>query len=183
MINMQLNLILIDESVENMKKLKTYIYFLFLQIILFGITISPNTLAGELENKAQEHVTSYYVNDIFADLELQIKQKIISDVKMANIAMEPKDLDIIADAIAVSASSAFEDFVPDIATKLMMKYYSMKEIEALNEIYGKTSSDGISFARKNYYFNRELNTIIMSYFYNNIDQIIEEELNQVLSGK
>ena len=80
MINMQLNLILIDESVENMKKLKTYIYFLFLQIILFGITISPNTLAGELENKAQEHVTSYYVNDIFADLELQIKQKIISDV-------------------------------------------------------------------------------------------------------
>ena len=63
-----------------MKKLKTYIYFLFLQIILFGITISPNTLAGELENKAQEHVTSYYVNDIFADLELQIKQKIISDV-------------------------------------------------------------------------------------------------------
>jgi hypothetical protein len=73
--------------------------------------------------------------------------------------------------------------VPDIATKLMMKYYSTREIEALNEIYGKTSSNGISFARKNYYFNRELNAIIMSYVHNNIEQIIEEELNQVLSGR
>ena len=183
MINMQLNLSLIDELAQSMKKLNTYIYFIFLQIVLLSVTIASNTQASELENKAEEHITRYYINDIFADLKLQIKQKIISDVNMANIEIEPKDLDVIANAIALSTSSAFEDFVPDIATKLMMKYYSMKEIETLNEIYGKTSSDGISFARKNYYFNRELNTIIMSYFYNNIDQIIEEELNQVLSGK
>lgn len=183
MINMQLNLSLIDELAQSMKKLNTYIYFIFLQIVLLSVTIASNTQASELENKAEEHITRYYINDIFADLKLQIKQKIISDVNMANIEIEPKDLDVIANAIALSTSSAFEDFVPDIATKLMMKYYSTKEIEALNEIYGKTSSNGISFARKNYYFNRELNAIIMSYVHNNIEQIIEEELNQVLSGR
>ena len=42
------------------------------------------------------------------------------------------------------------------------------------------SDDGLSFARKNYYFNRELNIIIMNYLYNNIDRIIEQELNIVL---
>ena len=168
-----------NELKVTMKKNLRFFFLFFVAIALSSI-ISSNTIAGELEDKAREHVVKYYLKDIFSDLKIQIKQKIISDVNLANIEIEPKELDVIASVIAKSTTSAFEDFIPDIATQLLMKYYTIKDIDGLNKIYANTSDDGLSFARKNYYFNRELNIIIMNYLYNNIDQIIEQELNIVL---
>ena len=57
-----------------------------------------------------------------------------------------------------------------------MKYYTENEIGILNDLYATKTDDDLSFAKKNYYFQRELNAIIMTHLYNNIDSMIESEL-------
>jgi len=58
----------------------------------------------------------------------------------------------------------------------MMKYYSENEIDILNDLYSFKTDDDLTFAKKNYYFQRELNAIIMTYLYNNVESMIESEL-------
>ena len=69
-----------------------------------------------------------------------------------------------------------EEFIPDVATNIMMKYYSENEIDILNDLYSSKTDDDLTFAKKNYYFQRELNAIIMTYLYNNVESMIESEL-------
>ena len=38
------------------------------------------------------------------------------------------------------------------------------------------TDDDLTFAKKNYYFQRELNAIIMTYLHNNVESMIESEL-------
>ena len=46
----------------------------------------------------------------------------------------------------------------------------------MSDLEGKKPRTLLSFAKKNYYFQRELNATIMTYLYNNIDSMIESEL-------
>ena len=130
----------------------------------------------ELQKKAREHVIRYYINDIFFDVQEQINQKIKYDVKNQEIDVKSEDLDKIANIISYNITVNLEEFIPDVATNIMMKYYSENEIDILNDLYSSKTDDDLTFAKKNYYFQRELNAIIMTYLYNNVESMIESEL-------
>ena len=49
---------------------------LFLLIVFLFLTINSPLHSEEFEKKVREHVIKYYVNDIFFDVQEQIKQKI-----------------------------------------------------------------------------------------------------------
>ncbi len=149
---------------------------LFLLIVLLFLTFNSPLHSEEFEKKVREHVIKYYVNDIFFDVQEQIKQKIKYDVKNQEINIKPEDLDKIANIISYNIAETLEEFVPDVATKIMMKYYTENEIGILNELYATKTDDDLSFAKKNYYFQRELNATIMTHLYNNIESMIESEL-------
>ena len=149
---------------------------LFLLIVLLFLTFNSPLHSEEFEKKVREHVIKYYVNDIFFDVQEQIKQKIKYDVKNQEINIKSEDLDKIANIISYSITENLEEFVPDVATKIMMKYYTENEIGILNDLYATNTDDDLSFAKKNYYFQRELNATIMTHLYNNIDSMIESEL-------
>ena len=149
---------------------------LFLLIVLLFLTFNSPLHSEEFKKKVREHVIKYYVNDIFFDVQEQIKQKIKYDVKNQEINIKPEDLDKIANIISYNIAETLEEFVPDVATKIMMKYYTENEIGILNELYATKTDDDLSFAKKNYYFQRELNATIMTHLYNNIESMIESEL-------
>ena len=149
---------------------------LFLLIVFLFLTFYSPLYSEEFEKKAREHVIKYYVNDIFFDVQEQIKQKIKYDVKNQEISIKSEDLDKIANIISYNIAETLEEFVPDVATKTMMKYYTENEIGILNDLYATKTDDDLSFAKKNYYFQRELNATIMTYLYNNIESMIESEL-------
>ena len=149
---------------------------LFLLIVFVFLTFYSPLYSEEFEKKAREHVIKYYVNDIFYDVQEQIKQKIKYDVKNQEISIKSEDLDKIANIISYNIAETLEEFVPDVATKTMMKYYTENEIGILNDLYATKTDDDLSFAKKNYYFQRELNATIMTYLYNNIESMIESEL-------
>ena len=149
---------------------------LFLLIVFLFFTFYSPLYSEEFEKKAREHVIKYYVNDIFFDVQEQIKQKIKYDVKNQEISIKSEDLDKIANIISYNIAETLEGFVPDVATKIMMKYYTENEISILNDLYATKTDDDLSFAKKNYYFQRELNATIMTYLYNNIETMIESEL-------
>ena len=149
---------------------------LFFFVILLYFTFNSSVQPQELEKKARDQVIKYYVNDIFFDVQEQIKQKIIHDVKNQEIGIKSEDLEKIANIVSYNITEDFADFVPDIATKVMMKYYTENEIDALNNIYSAKTDDDMTFAKKNYYFQRELNVIITTYLYNNVEKMIESEL-------
>ena len=149
---------------------------LFLFIVLLFLTFNSPLHSEEFEKKVREHVIKYYVNDIFFDVQEQIKQKIKYDVKNQEINIKSEDLDKIANIISYNIAETLEEFVPDVATKIMMKYYTENEIGILNDLYATKTDDDLSFAKKNYYFQRELNATIMTYLYNNIESMIESEL-------
>ena len=149
---------------------------LFLLIVFLFLTFYSPLYSEEFEKKAREHVIKYYVNDIFFDVQEQIKQKIKYDVKNQEISIKSEDLDKIANIISYNIAETLEGFVPDVATKIMMKYYTENEISILNDLYATKTDDDLSFAKKNYYFQRELNATIMTYLYNNIESMIESEL-------
>ena len=149
---------------------------LFLLIVFLFFTFYSPLYSQEFEKKAREHVIKYYVNDIFYDVQEQIKQKIKYDVKNQEISIKSEDLDKIANIISYNIAETLEGFVPDVATKIMMKYYTENEISILNDLYATKTDDDLSFAKKNYYFQRELNATIMTYLYNNIESMIESEL-------
>jgi len=149
---------------------------LFLLIVFLFFTFYSPLYSQEFEKKAREHVIKYYVNDIFYDVQEQIKQKIKYDVKNQEISIKSEDLDKIANIISYNIAETLEEFVPDVATKTMMKYYTENEINILNDLYATKTDDDLSFAKKNYYFQRELNATIMTYLYNNIESMIESEL-------
>ena len=149
---------------------------LFLLIVFLFFTFYSPLYSQEFEKKAREHVIKYYVNDIFFDVQEQIKQKIKYDVKNQEISIKSEDLDKIANIISYKIAETLEEFVPDVATKTMMKYYTENEIGILNDLYATKTDDDLSFAKKNYYFQRELNATIMTYLYNNIESMIESEL-------
>tara|TARA_B100001027_G_scaffold186338_1_gene138788 strand:+ start:99 stop:605 length:507 start_codon:yes stop_codon:yes gene_type:complete len=149
---------------------------LFLLIVFLFFTFYSPLYSQEFEKKAREHVIKYYVNDIFFDVQEQIKQKIKYDVKNQEISIKSEDLDKIANIISYNIAETLEEFVPDVATKTMMKYYTENEIGILNDLYATKTDDDLSFAKKNYYFQRELNATIMTYLYNNIESMIESEL-------
>ena len=149
---------------------------LFLLIVFLFLTFYSPLYSEEFEKKAREHVIKYYVNDIFFDVQEQIKQKIKYDVKNQEISIKSEDLDKIANIISYNIAETLEEFVPDVATKTMMKYYTENEIGILNDLYATKTDDDLSFAKKNYYFQRELNATIMTYLYNNIETMIESEL-------
>ena len=155
---------------------KVQLLRLFLLIVLLFLTFNSPLHSEEFEKKVREHVIKYYVNDIFFDVQEQIKQKIKYDVKNQEINIKSEDLDKIANIISYSITENLEEFVPDIATKIMMKYYTENEIGILNDLYATNTDDDLSFAKKNYYFQRELNATIMTHLYNNIDSMIESEL-------
>ena len=58
---------------------------LFLLIVLLFLTFNSPLHSEEFEKKVREHVIKYYVNDIFFDVQEQIKQKIKYDVKNQEI--------------------------------------------------------------------------------------------------
>lgn len=149
---------------------------LFLLIVLLFLTFNSPLHSEEFEKKVREHVIKYYVNDIFFDVQEQIKEKIKYDVKNQEINIKPEDLDKIANIISYNIAETLEEFVPDVTTKIMMKYYTENEIGILNDLYATKTDDDLSFAKKNYYFQRELNATIMAYLYNNIESMIESEL-------
>ena len=149
---------------------------LFLLIVFIFLTIKSPLHSEEFEKKVREHVIKYYVNDIFFDVQEQIKQKIKYDFKNQEINIKSEDLDKIANIISYNIAETLEEFVPDVATKIMMKYYTENEIGILNDLYATKTDDDLSFAKKNYYFQRELNATIMTYLYNNIESMIESEL-------
>ena len=149
---------------------------LFLLIVFLFFTFYSPLYSQEFEKKAREHVIKYYVKDIFYDVQEQIKQKIKYDVKNQEISIKSEDLDKIANIISYNIAETLEEFVPDVATKTMMKYYTENEIGILNDLYATKTDDDLSFAKKNYYFQRELNATIMTYLYNNIESMIESEL-------
>ena len=149
---------------------------LFLLIVFIFLTINSPLHSEEFEKKVREHVIKYYVNDIFFDVQEQIKQKIKYDVKNQEINIKSEDLDKIANIISYNIAETLEEFVPNVATKIMMKYYTENEIGILNDLYATKTDDDLSFAKKNYYFQRELNATIMTYLYNNIESMIESEL-------
>ena len=149
---------------------------LFLLIVLLFLTFNSPLHSDEFEKKVREHVIKYYVNDIFFDVQEQIKEKIKYDVKNQEINIKPEDLDKIANIISYNIAETLEEFVPDVTTKIMMKYYTENEIGILNDLYATKTDDDLSFAKKNYYFQRELNAIIMTHLYNNIESMIESEL-------
>ena len=149
---------------------------LFLLIVLLFLTFNSPLHSEEFEKKVREHVIKYYVNDIFFEVQEQIKQKIKYDVKNQEINIKSEDLDKIANIISYNIAETLEEFVPDVATKIMMKYYTENEIGILNELYATKTDDDLSFAKKNYYFQRELNATIMTHLYNNIESMIESEL-------
>jgi hypothetical protein len=149
---------------------------LFLLIVLLFLTFNSPLHSEEFEKKVREHVIKYYVNDIFFDVQEQIKEKIKYDVKNQEINIKPEDLDKIANIISYNIAETLEEFVPDVTTKIMMKYYTENEIGILNDLYATKTDDDLSFAKKNYYFQRELNAIIMTHLYNNIESMIESEL-------
>ncbi len=149
---------------------------LFLLIVLLFLTFNSPLHSEEFEKKVREHVIKYYVNDIFFDVQEQIKQKIKYDFKNQEINIKSEDLDKIANIISYNIAETLEEFVPDVATKIMMKYYTENEIGILNDLYATKTDDDLSFAKKNYYFQRELNATIMTYLYNNIESMIESEL-------
>jgi len=155
---------------------KVRLFRLFLLIVLLFLTFNSPLHSEEFEKKVREHVIKYYVNDIFFDVQEQIKQKIKYDVKNQEINIKPEDLDKIANIISYNIAESLEEFVPDVATKIMMKYYTENEIGILNDLYATKTDDDLSFAKKNYYFQRELNATIMTHLYNNIDSMIESEL-------
>jgi len=152
------------------------LFRLFLLIVLLFLTFNSPLHSEEFEKKVREHVIKYYVNDIFFEVQEQIKQKIKYDVKNQEINIKSEDLDKIANIISYNIAETLEEFVPDVATKIMMKYYTENEIGILNELYATKTDDDLSFAKKNYYFQRELNATIMTYLYNNIESMIESEL-------
>ena len=147
---------------------------LFLLIVLLFLTFNSPLHSEEFEKKVREHVIKYYVNDIFFDVQEQIKQKIKYDVKNQEINIKTEDLDKIANIISYNIAETLEEFVPDVATKIMMKYYTENEIGILNELYATKTDDDLSFAKK--ITNRELNATIMTHLYNNIESMIESEL-------
>ena len=149
---------------------------LFLFIILLFFTLKLSVYSEELENKARDHVMRYYVNDIFFDVQEQIKHKIKYDVKNQEIDIQSEDLDKVANIISYNIAENLEEIVPDVATRIMMKYYTEDEIDILNDLYSSKTDDDLTFAKKNYYFQRELNAIIMTYLYNNVESMIESEL-------
>ena len=97
---------------------------LFLLIVFIFLTINSPLHSEEFEKKVREHVIKYYVNDIFFDVQEQIKQKIRYDVKNQEINIKSEDLDKIANIISYNIAETLEEFVPDVATKIMMKYYT-----------------------------------------------------------
>ena len=149
---------------------------LFLLIVLLSLTFNSPLHSKEFEKKVREHVIRYYVNDIFFEVQEQIKQKIKYDVKSQEIDIKSEDLDKIANIISYNIAETLDAYVPDIATKIMIKYYTENEIDILNNLYSTKTDDDLSFAKKNYYFQRELNTTIMTYLYSNIESMIESEL-------
>ena len=149
---------------------------LFLLIVLLLLTFNSPLHSKEFEKKVREHVIRYYVNDIFFEVQEQIKQKIKYDVKSQEIDIKSEDLDKIANIISYNIAETLDAYVPDIATKIMIKYYTENEIDILNNLYSTKTDDDLSFAKKNYYFQRELNTTIMTYLYSNIESMIESEL-------
>ena len=155
---------------------KVRLFRLFLLIVLLFLTFNSPLHSEEFEKKVREHVIKYYVNDIFFDVQEQIKQKIKYDFKNQEINIKSEDLDKIANIISYNIAETLEEFVPDVATKIMMKYYTENEIGILNDLYATKTDDDLSFAKKNYYFQRELNATIMTYLYNNIESMIESEL-------
>ena len=68
---------------------------LFLLIVFIFLTINSPLHSEEFEKKVREHVIKYYVNDIFFDVQEQIKQKIKYDVKNQEINIKTEDLDKI----------------------------------------------------------------------------------------
>ena len=149
---------------------------LLLSILFLFITFNSPLHSQELQKKAREHVIRYYINDIFFDVQEQINQKIKYDVKNQEIDVKSEDLDKIANIISYNITENLEEFIPDVATNIMMKYYSENEIDILNDLYSFKTDDDLTFAKKNYYFQRELNAIIMTYLYNNVESMIESEL-------
>ena len=149
---------------------------LLLSILFLFITVNSPLYSQELQKKAREHVIRYYINDIFFDVQEQINQKIKYDVKNQEIDVKSEDLDKIANIISYNIAENLEEFIPDVATNIMMKYYSENEIDILNDLYSSKTDDDLTFAKKNYYFQRELNAIIMTYLYNNVESMIESEL-------
>ena len=149
---------------------------LLLSILFLFITFNSSLHSQELQKKAREHVIRYYINDIFFDVQEQINQKIRYDVKNQEIDVKSEDLDKIANIISYNIAENLEEFIPDVATNIMMKYYSENEIDILNDLYSSKTDDDLTFAKKNYYFQRELNAIIMTYLYNNVESMIESEL-------
>ena len=149
---------------------------LLLSILFLFITFNSPLHSQELLKKAREHVIRYYINDIFFDVQEQINQKIKYDVKNQEIDVKSEDLDKIANIISYNIAENLEEFIPDVATNIMMKYYSENEIDILNDLYSSKTDDDLTFAKKNYYFQRELNAIIMTYLYNNVESMIESEL-------
>ena len=149
---------------------------LLLSILFLFITFNSPLHSQELLKKAREHVIRYYINDIFFDVQEQINQKIKYDVKNQEIDVKSEDLDKIANIISYNIAETLEEFIPDVATNIMMKYYSENEIDILNDLYSSKTDDDLTFAKKNYYFQRELNAIIMTYLYNNVESMIESEL-------
>ena len=161
-------------SILRLGRVKLFRLFLF--IVLLFLTFNSPLHSEEFEKKVREHVIKYYVNDIFFEVQEQIKQKIKYDVKNQEINIKSEDLDKIANIISYNIAETLEEFVPDVATKIMMKYYTENEIGILNELYATKTDDDLSFAKKNYYFQRELNATIMTHLYNNIESMIESEL-------
>ena len=149
---------------------------LLLSILFLFITFNSPLHSQELQKKAREHVIRYYINDIFFDVQEQINQKIKYDVKNQEIDVKSEDLDKIANIISYNITENLEEFIPDVATNIMMKYYSENEIDILNDLYSSKTDDDLTFAKKNYYFQREHNAIIMTYLYNNVESMIESEL-------
>ena len=149
---------------------------LLLSILFLFITVNSPLYSQELQKKAREHVIRYYINDIFFGVQEQINQKIKYDVKNQEIDVKSEDLDKIANIISYNITENLEEFIPDVATNIMMKYYSENEIDILNDLYSSKTDDDLTFAKKNYYFQRELNAIIMTYLYNNVESMIESEL-------
>ena len=149
---------------------------LLLSILFLFITFNSPLHSQELLKKAREHVIRYYINDIFFDVQEQINQKIKYDVKNQEIDVKSEDLDKIANIISYNIAENLEEFIPDVATNIMMKYYSENEIDILNDLYSSKTDDDLTFAKKNYYFQREHNATIMTYLYNNVESMIESEL-------
>ena len=70
------------------------------------------------------------------------------DVKNQEINIKPEDLDKIANIISYNIAETLEEFVPDVTTKIMMKYYTENEIGILNDLYATKTDDDLSFAKK-----------------------------------